>query len=525
VWDESVAWLTVAFFVITYGYYGADRIFSYCENYLTARSIAEVLVVAAVGCHVHGRRRLGACIAAGAMFIHPLMALPGLMLLAYLWMPARLAVFAAAGVSGAALLVSLAAAISPWRLPALAVMDPAWLEVVRERSQFLFLKYWSSTDWEIALRPFVCLTLAALVTSREEVRKLCIAAMLVGASGLAVAWTASTVGPVALLLQGQAWRWTWITAFVSVLLLAPTVRSAWQDPRGGPLCCILLLAGWTYTEVDVLACTEGALFLWLARERFSANTRRLFQWAAWALAAIIVATVLAHAHRAAVTPVAQTGREPQFMGRIREMFGLGATSLLVLLPCWIWLRRDRRPLIQGAVAAGFLAAALSVLPGSIRQLHAAGTPAQVEEFADWRAAIPDRANVLIVPATRSAAFAWFTLQRPSYLTLDQSAGVVFSPITAQEVRRRSEVLLPLWEPDWRLYTQIQQIRAGLRRTDQAPVKLTGPALEKICRDPQLGFVIAPENVGFNALPHHHPGNFNNWNLYDCRAVRGGAPAA
>ncbi len=114
-------------------------------------------------------------------------------------------------------------------------MDPDWLEVVHERSQFLFLKYWTGPDWEVAARPLVCLTLSALAIADARARKLSVAAMLVGTSGLAVAFIAGTIGPVPILLQGQAWRWMWVTSFVSILLLAPTLKSVWRDGRCGVL--------------------------------------------------------------------------------------------------------------------------------------------------------------------------------------------------------------------------------------------------------------------------------------------------
>lgn len=524
-WNESIAWLTVALFIITVGYYGAYQIFSYSENYLTARSVAEALIVAAIACHYHGPRWLALMMAAGSMLIHPLMTLPGLMLLAFLWLPTWAAAAAAAAAGAAALLVSLAASFHPSGLPSLTVMDPAWLEVVRERSQFLFLNHWTASDWETAARPFVCLILAALVTPRQSVRRLCLAAMLVGACGLAVAAVASMVGPVALLLQGQAWRWMWITGFVSVLLIVPTALAVWKEKRCGPLCALLLLAGWTYGDVDGLACAEGALILWMARDFVTPNISRLLGFAAWALAAIVVAAVLGNFHRAAVTSIVEPGRVAMLIARIREAFGLGMTSVLLVVPCWLWLTKDRRPLIHAGVAAVFLVAAAMVLPGSVRQWRTAGTSAEIDEFRDWRAVIPPRSNVLTIPGTKSAAFAWFTLQRPSYLSVDQSAGVVYSPLTAQEVRRRSEVLLPVSEPDWRILTQIEQSRAGTRKKDREPAKLTAAALEDICRDPQLGFVIAAENVGFHPLTHHHPGNWNDWNLYDCRRVRDEVPSA
>jgi hypothetical protein len=104
------------------------------------------------------------------------------------------------------------------------------------------------------------------------------------------------------------------------------------------------------------------------------------------------------------------------------------------------------------------------------------------------------------------------------LTVDQSAGVIFSRATAMEVRRRSEVLLPIAKPDWQILTQITQEGHGKKLEDMTR-PLTSKSLVAICSDSQLDFVIAKESVGFDPIRHAHAGAWKDWNLYDCRRVR------
>jgi hypothetical protein len=527
----DLAWLAAALLIITVGYYGAYLIFSFSENYLTARSLGEALVVTALLCHFLGRRVLALLIAAGALAVHPLMVLPGLLLLICLWLPLRLA---GAGAAAGVLLVgalALTAAVAPSWVPWLTVMDPEWLDVVRERSQFLFMQCWTSTDWEIAARPFVCLTLTALAIDDPRLRKLCAAAMLVGVAGLAVSAIAGAGAPVAALLQGQAWRWMWITSFVSVLLLVPTAFRVWQDARCGPLCALLLALSWTYPAVDGLATAAAALLLWLLRAHIPERSARLLKWAAGAIGVVLLGWMLASCWTIAGSPIPESGRESLFAGRLRAVFDMGAPALLLAGLAWIGIRRIRSPWVAVTVATSFLAAIVAVLPGSLKQLESVGTRAEIEEFADWRRAIPPTSSVLIVPARKSAAFDWFTLGRPSYLTIDQSAGVVFSPVTAAEVRRRADVLLPLLRPDWQILTHIAEKERNKHRPGStlAPESesqpLTAPILVHICADPQLGFVVAKENLAFDPLKHRHAGGWKDWNLYDCRRVRASTPAA
>jgi hypothetical protein len=204
---------------------------------------------------------------------------------------------------------------------------------------------------------------------------------------------------------------------------------------------------------------------------------------------------------------------------------MGISAVLLLGLCWHWLRSHRTRPTYAVTAAAFVAFSAATLPGALKQLSPVATYAEIQEFKDWREHIPATSSVLIVPTTKSAAFAWFTLGRPSYLSVDQSAGVVFSRATALEVRRRAEVLLPIGEPDYQILAQIQRNRAKPDKKPAEPPPLTAAALSSICRDPQLGFVIAREKLGFDGLPHRHAGNWKDWNLYDCQRVRAATPVA
>jgi hypothetical protein len=529
--DAQDAWLAVGLLIVTVGYYGAYQIFSYSENYLSARSMGEALVAVALACHVRGWRVAAFLIAVLGLFIHPLIALPGLLLIVCLSLPTRLALCGAAAGVLAVLALTLIVAHGQWAAPFLRVMDPAWLQVVHERSQFLFLKYWAGPDWEIAARPLVCLTMSALAIADARARKLGVAAMLVGTSGLAVACIAGTIGPVPILLQGQAWRWMWVTSFVSVLLLAPTLRSVWRDGRCGPLCAMLLLFAWTPPRgIDGLACAAAALCLWQARPYIIDRIAASLRWAAIVVGSLFLAWLLADCWTIASAPIAESGRENLFIGRLREIFDLGPFALLLVYAVVRSLRHVRTAGAVSLVAGFFLATSLATLPGAEKQVDTAGSPGEMAEFTDWRTAIPPTSNVLLLPGSVSATFMWFTLDRPSYLTVGQSAGVVFSAVTAQEVRRRAAVLLPLRNPDWTILSSIsaaqQRRKANLPPLPTAPPRpLTADILVQICSDPQLGFVIAKESVGFDPLVHRHPGTWSNWNLYNCGRVRASAPSA
>ncbi|HEX4240591.1 MAG TPA: hypothetical protein VHZ53_04215, partial [Steroidobacteraceae bacterium] len=80
-WDSATAWLATGTLIICVSFYGGYVIFHYAEFYLSARSLGEALIVTALALHFHGRARLALAVAVAALAIHPLMVLPGLLLL------------------------------------------------------------------------------------------------------------------------------------------------------------------------------------------------------------------------------------------------------------------------------------------------------------------------------------------------------------------------------------------------------------------------------------------------------------
>ncbi|HME38526.1 MAG TPA: hypothetical protein VKG63_06145 [Steroidobacteraceae bacterium] len=535
---RDAAWLAAAWVLIIGGDYGGSGVFRFFEIYLTARLPAEALVVTALACHVRGMKRTGLWLAVGALFVHPLIALPGLLLLVCLSLRGRVMLAGAIAGVVTALGIALAAAIFPAALPGLPVMDEAWLEVVRERSQFLFVQLWSLHDWSVNIQPFVYLTFTAIVLPDQRIRKLCFAAALVGAAGLALASIGSLIGPIAALVQGQAWRWVWITVFVSAVLLPATALEVWRDEKCGPLCVLLLVSGWTLPAVDGTACAALALTAWSVRAHVSARAAPCLRWACAALGAAIVAWILLKSWAIVSPSIVASGAAPLGAAQLRGIFELKVPAMLFGILVW-WRARTGLTLWAPALLSALLAAmSLFILPAALRESRTFAAASDLKEFADWTQAIPPTSTVLVAPAQDVGAFVWFTLRRPNYLAADQSAGVVFSRATALEIQRRSQVLLPLMDPDWKILTSLRNRAALAKREAGAPARaptrapappvtrpLTAANLRQVCADPELGFVISRENVGFDPLRHEHAGAWKDWNLYDCRKVRLPAPAA
>ena len=510
------AWLSVAGLILTVGTYGSYGVFHFSEDYLSARSAAEAMIAFAIALHLRGSSRSSLSVAVLAMLIHPLMALPGFLLLIFLMMSAPAAACLAVAGVVMTLSITLAASNLPWARSIFPLMDDDWLYIVRERAQFLFLPLWSVRDWEVNLRPFASLCLSAAVLIDARSRKICTAAALVGLSGLLVTLVGGSMGPVALLVQGQAWRWMWITVFVGVLLSLPTAARLWQDKETGPLCALLLIASWTLPTQHAACLVLAALLLFAIRRRITGTAAHYLRSSALMTAIALCGWQLigTGSGNAIVNNIPASWLErPDVVGALRFPVAMG------FLLTWHCLRTCTSRWLPAGASVALCIACVLLIPVAFAKVDREGSHAQIDEFADWRRAIPPSSTVYVANGHDAASFAWFTLQRPNYLSLDQSAGVIFSRATALEVRRRSQVLLPLMDEDWKLLARNVSSRSAAGSAPLRRSPLTAENLVSLCRDPQLGFLIAREDVGYDPIRHRQAGPWLNWNLYDCDHVR------
>jgi hypothetical protein len=514
------AWLAVAFLLIVSGSYGGSGVFRFAEEFLTARLPAEALIVTSLACYFGGLKRLAIVIATTALFVHPLIALPGLLLLICLSVPTRTSVLGAIACVIVALLISGGATRLPRVSDLFPLLDPAWLNVVQERSQFLFLQLWSFRDWELNARPFFYLAFISLVVQDVRIRKACSAAAIVGVAGLAVAFVASVIGPVAILVQGQAWRWVWIAVFVSALLTPAAILQIWQDKDYGPLCAILLISGLTL-PVDGTACVSLAMVFWLLKPHINVRAVRHLRWISVAPIIAIAAWVSDQSWES----VASSMHSSIGLGavQLRDIFGLRIATVTAAALVWWCIRNSRGAWLPAVLSGALLTLSIFALPVAFKQSRTVASSRDIAEFSDWERAIPQESTVLVTPSRDVGTFVWFTLQRPNYLAVDQSAGAVFSRATALEVQRRSQVLLPVMNPNWKI---LSGLRAAVsKRGVDAPTRpLTPESLSQICADSQLGFVVSLQDIGFDHLTHKSAGSWAGWNLYDCLKVRSLASA-
>ncbi len=504
--DAKTAWWGVACLTYSSAIFGGAGVFSFSEQYLTARLPAELLATVALASHLAGRRLLALALISLAMVFHPLMSLPVLFIIVLLRLPRRAGyALVLAGVAGCAIF----AAFSPFR------MDPAWLEIVRERSEFLFLQLWSRRDWNVNARLLLFLMTAVLVINDARVRRIGASCLVIGFAGLVVATLAEWIGPSALLLQGQAWRWVWPAGLLSCLLLPATVVSLWRDEFVGRPCAILLLWGWFIPDLIGTTLAVSSLFIWVARKRVASLSAPLSQWSIPVISTVAVAWILHSSWN--TTAVAWAAGWTAFgLPKARSIDAVPvaiAAAIAALL--WTLLSiDDTRARATAAVFIIVVSVVLARFTLTGRQFETSSSDS--DRFADWTQRMPPTSTVFVAPSRDVGAFVWFTLKRPNYLSLNQSAGVVFSRDTALEIKRRSETVRPLVDPTWRVLSNHGR-DAAARRAAIRP--LTEENLAQVCLDPALDFVIAPEALKIQHTRHAGEDAYKNWNLYACATAR------
>lgn len=515
----DLAMLSLGLLVVVPGYYGAMRIFQFAEPFLTARLPAEALSLLAVASYLAGRRLLSGAALLLALVLHPLMSFPAVLLVA------SLAIWDKWGVRASMLGIALtgAAAILVSALPfALQPkLDLAWLEMLRGRSPHLFLDLWEPLDWSSAAQALATLAIAAGCSQAGMVRRIAVCALAVGFTGLILAATVSHWPQLDLLLKGQPWRWLWLGKVLAIALLPAAVQALWGASDLRRAAALLLISSWlvvlpisaksavTQSVPSMLALIALGLAaardsqVSVRRQTLSLRGSRLIL--AFVAAAAVLTTALVATMKFADTP------DPNWLRMVGNVLNLTAPAVALVVATWRLTFRGRASAVLGVLAVAAVAIA-AVSPWRVPTWTAKRwSGASHEEFADWRTKIPLRSEVLWWDGLREV---WFLLERRSYLTDSQAGGIVFSPELVTEIQRRAKNIEP--------YVPATQHIAGTGQ-HALDATLTAASLGMICQDPQLGFVVAEEDLGIGAPSHLWPARETRVFLYDCGRVRTAPP--
>jgi hypothetical protein len=524
VMPARLALVAVGLLVALPSSYGAANIFSYVESFLTPRQLTEALVLAALaGSATHRYVVMGVCMLA-AMMLHPIMGFAGIVMLACLHVALprpRLAAAVAAGLLLGSLVPIL---IIPRGV--FAPFDANWFSLALQSTPYLLLSQWNLQDWGHLAGPSAALALGSLKSNTAVVRKLCCGALITGACGMAVTLIYCDVLHAVIFTQMQPWRWLWLAEAMAVLLLPVIALDCWRSGLSGRTAVVLLVGTWVLRDYPVVVLCDAFICVAWAATGGPREPRyaRLVFLGSWALLAVALAINLAP--KLAYVPINATyaTHEPALNGQWLRVWGAdGVIYSFVLALSWWMLEGQQRLLSALSMAAGGLACILlgPLMWQSWTAFHY--THALQTAFAPWRAAIPQRAQV-IWPGTPVGT--WYLLERPSYYSIHQVAGDIFSRPKAIEIHRRAgligSALLASRAPG------AQELSA----TSKPPLPANADGLNAsgiaiACSDAALQFAVSWRRLGPTPIAPIVPNDTqprNQLHLYRCADVRGNLPS-
>ncbi len=522
----TLALLATGLLAVMPSAYGSGGFFHYTENFLTPRLPAEALVLAAIAATFASRYAWAAVCALTALLLHPLIGSAGIAMLAstFVAIPRpRLAL----GCGALVLVVSLLAAVTGiGPFTAFGPADTQWLRIVSTTSPFLFVSLWSAHDWVRDAVPLAVLTIGLLTATTKPLRNICAGALLTGLGGVLLTAVYCDALKIILVTGAQPWRWLWVTDVIAVLLSPLIARNCWQSGTTARAATILLLSAWVFQD-DMATLPTLALAIACAAFRNAPAAKTYARLIFFGSCALLLAATALNLGDKYSTPdpggANSIGQRVSLWVRIWDSDGVVLGPALVLL--WFALERSRTGMrtVPLVMASAIACAALGISAWTV-WTASYYTPALRAEFATWRHEIPPQAEVLW---PGNPVGAWYLLDRPSYWSVNQSVGAIFSKQKAVVFSHRSAAFqLPVDAPP---AGSDDNARTG--DTKESRMAATPPtamvvdrhSLEHACKDPDLGYVVSwsriePTPVDPVAPDSHRPGN--RLYLYRCADFRG-----
>jgi hypothetical protein len=257
----------------------------------------------------------------------------------------------------------------------------------------------------------------------------------------------------------------------------------WDRELAGRTGAVLLIAAWVFASNGyglVSAC--AALFAVAAMNRLKLGEARWIAYGAWAL--LFIAVVWRVASNLEFTDSLYL--EPTIPLWIRRTVSFtrdGCAGLAAIALTWKLAHdpRGRAALMGLGIAAVALCTAM--LPQTWKNWSQREfSPSQMERFSGLRDYIPAGADVYWPDSPLGT---WILLDHPSYISVAQTSGMVFSRPSALELQRRAEALSSVIPPD----TFMSWSPAG------ASMALSKPQLNQLCDSGAVEYLITSIDVG------------------------------
>jgi hypothetical protein len=490
-WLGSLLWLTrqllswpLGLFgfllVLAYpGFYDSHKVFSYGESFATPRIYAEAFTLLALATWLGGRQVAAWILIMLSALFHPLMAIPGVALLAWMTVDefrrTRIVWFALGLL--VAFAFALLAAYPDLETSIVSAYDPVWFEAIALRNPYVFLDQWGGDAFARVVWIGVVLTLVAR-GEMGELRRFAFAVLVVTASLLALSWLGASVWKNIFLTQIQLWRALWLAQIVALMLFAALLPRLWKSDYANRIlasCLVAALLFDTWT-MGLMALAGVALRSVFKRVANQVDTENIF-WQALPYL-MVLPWLLRHLFEIPRWLLANE----TFLDKVMWRTFLADRVVLVtigVVAYWGVTHAGKRTtkVLGGLAAVALIATTLFWYPDweSTRSVGWDTVNAQLKQD------IPP-GSVIASTAQGGVQFIWFKLERSSYVSQDQVVGGLFNRETALEGARRIRLMekagFPNSGSEW-----------GGRSPEPEVRKVSIQSIAELCADPRLDYVV------------------------------------
>jgi uncharacterized membrane protein YqjE len=474
--------------------YGFYPLMSAREIIAVPRPLSEAAILLALAMLCEGRTVVCFGLLAIAALVHPIMALPGVAVAIVVlgWQDRRWLI--GAGIAVAVVLVMALAG-----LPLLArltqVIDAPWRALLEDRNPYLFINLWPA----ISLAPLslqATTVLIAAMLCEGKPRLVFLAALIVGASGMAAAWLLGDLMSLLLVVQIQPWRAMWLVSVLAMPGLGLCILRLPGYGQWGQVALAFLALAWiTFDATWLTPCAALIAFVaFVVSQRQAPRLSAFFVPLVWAV--VILASAIVMWGNAAFY-ILYFKSLPSFMpwNPIRAAWSLGLVPLVVVLLATAWVRwpacRYERA-VAGATLVGLLALIATSWDSRSDAKKLVEANRHDAALVDLVASKPG--EVLWLSRTSDGDVEWYWLGRPQWNTFTQAGGIVFSRPLAMRWRERADLLIALGMLDqsemrpWRLPAAI------------VTPQLASSSVAQLCARPDApAWIVAPLPSG-NTLP-------------------------
>lgn len=233
-WLAALAWLAstvfprpreailaVAGVILLSPAYALFGMFGYGEPFLTPRPLAEAAVMGALALALRRQWAGAAALLLAGVAMHPLMTLPGIVVVSLLAARAHRVVLILGFVLLTACLGLAFAGVDPFRR-IFVTYDTEWWEIARERGAFTVVAAWTYLDW-LRPAPAVLVSAMALLHAAQGGRASADApgagalaiALVSAAASLAITWLGVDLARNLLVASVQPWRALWLLTLMA----------------------------------------------------------------------------------------------------------------------------------------------------------------------------------------------------------------------------------------------------------------------------------------------------------------------